>query len=369
MSRALFLSILALAVGLLCLSGSRVNAQDCERVIPGNVQSPCKQLDYLDGIQAPAFIVNQVADDGGKYACQGYLEFESNTPLRDHSWIGVLESNVHLDYCRDCWNWGGDGHLYHKHRNLLLGGLHKGATVGGKNEDRVRRAVGSTVYLTSSIAQSVKIEPYLVVAVSLGSSLSSLERYAIISDTFQRPKEVLDYQLLMNQCLAGITRQLEHDAAAEAARRQAEEDRVRAETAAEEAKNKAELAGIELRSAQDALKAQESLNASLLQDTILSIKREDAIRAAWQQVILVRMAGLEERTAIWNEAVNRWAEEDLQFSAAMEARIQEVERLQTLNAALERSMAEQRRLLIAKLEDLEKAEQEAQENRTRSDSN
>ena len=157
---------------------------------------------------------------------------------------------------------------------------------------------------------------------------------------------------------------MEHDAAVEAARQQAEDDRVRADTAAEEAKNKAELAAIELRSAQDALKAQEKLNAQLLQETILSIKREDAIRAAWQQVILVRMAGLEERTAIWNEAVNRWAEEDLQFSAAMEARIQEVERLQTLNAALERSMATQRKLLIAKLEELEKAEQEAMENRT-----
>ena len=81
------------------------------------------------------------------------------------------------------------------------------------------------------------------------------------------------------------------------------------------------------------MEATDELNAALLQETILSIKREDVIRAAWQQVILVRMAGLEVRTAIWNEAVTRWAEEDLQFSSAMEARIQEVERLQDLNAA------------------------------------
>ena len=107
------------------------------------------------------------------------------------------------------------------------------------------------------------------------------------------------------------------------------------------------------------MQATEELNAALLQETILSIKREDVIRAAWQQVILVRMAGLEARTSIWNEAVTRWSEEDLQFSSAMEARIQEVERLQALNAALEQSMADQRRILIARLEELEKAEQEA----------
>ena len=76
------------------------------------------------------------------------------------------------------------------------------------------------------------------------------------------------------------------------------------------------------------------------------------------------MAGLQERTTLWNEAVERWAEEDLQFSTAMQARIQEVEHLQALNAALEKSMADQRQLLIAQLQDLEQAERGAQENRT-----
>ena len=181
-----------------------------------------------------------------------------------------------------------------------------------------------------------------------------------MSDTFQLPTELrAGYRLLMNHCLDGIVRQLEQEAALETARQQVEIDRVASETAAKEAGNQAEIAAIELQSAQDALKAQEALNAALLTETILSIKREDAIRAAWQQVILVRMAGLEERTILWNEAVERWATEDLQFSTAMEARIQEVKRLQALNAALEQSMADQRRLLIAQLEDLEKAEQEA----------
>ena len=188
--------------------------------------------------------------------------------------------------------------------------------------------------------------------------------YWLKSDVSSAPSGLNDYRLLMNQCLAGIAQQLEQEAALETARQQAEADRVAAETAVQEAENQAEIAAIELQSAQDALQAQETLNTALLAETILAIKREDAIRAAWQQVMLVRMAGLEERTALWNEAVERWAAEDLQFSTAMQARIQEVERLQALNAALEQSMADQRRLLIAQLEDLEQAEREAQGNRS-----
>ena len=178
------------------------------------------------------------------------------------------------------------------------------------------------------------------------------------------PASINDHQLLANDCIAEIRRQNEHDATLEAARAQAEADRIAAETAAEEAANAAEIAAIELQSAQDALAAQELLNAALLQETILAIKREDSIRAAWQQVILVRMAGLEERTRIWTEAVERWAAEDLRFSTAMSARIEEVERLQALNAALEQSMSDQRKLLIARLEDLEQAERAAIDSRT-----
>ena len=365
MSRALIVFALALAVGFLCLSTGRVSAQDCERAIPGNSESPCKRLDYLDGIQAPAFLVEQLTDQQGRYTCQGYLEFKSSTPLQDHSEITTAGSSSDLlsTVCTDCWSWGGDQNIYA--RGDYAGYyLIKVASFVADGES-VRTEVGPEVHLTSSVSQSFDVYPYLVIAARfLNREGAANYNYTIVSDTFfDRPKEVADYQLLMNQCLAGITRQLEHDAAVEAARKQAEEDRIRAETAAEEVKNKAELAAIELKSAQDALKAQEELNTSLLQETILSVKREDAIRAAWQQVILVRMAGLEERTAIWNEAVNRWAEEDLQFSTAMEARIQEVSRLQALNAALERSMTEQRRLLIAQLEDLEEAEREALEKR------
>ena len=309
MSRALFLSVLALAVGLLCLSGSRVNAQDCERIIPGNAQSPCKPLDYLDGIQPPTFLVEQFTDNRGEYACQGFLEFRSSTPLTGHSAMRIMGSDRRL---------AAEDYSGIRYSVSLAGGFMMAGDEG------VRIKVGPAVYLTSSVEQSPRNSgyAYLAIVALFGKSVSvGSYPYSVVSDIFQRPEEVADYQFLMNQCLAGITRQLEHEAALEDARKQAEEDRIRAETAAKEAKNKAELAAIELASAEAALQAAEELNAAKLKETILSIKREDAIRAAWQQVILVRMAGLEERTRIWSDAVARWTEEDLQFSTAMEARI------------------------------------------------
>ena len=363
MSKLLFVFALTLITGLLSLSvGDAANAQDCERTIPGNTQSPCKQLDYLDGIQHPTFVVEQFTDEKGEYGCQGFLEFTSATPLQDHSEVRVAGSDT---YAAVVTNSGGDSwHLTYidskGYRNRYTIGYNWQSTgrVSALGGDKVRSTIGPVTYLWSRVGESPFVFPYLVVAARIGRYGEAVN-YIVVSDTFARPQEVADYQLLVNQCLAGITQQLEHDAALETARKQATEDKVKAETAAEEAKNQAELAAIELASAEAALQATEELNAALLQETILSIKREDVIRAAWQQVILVRMAGLEARTAIWNEAVTRWAEEDLQFSSAMEARIQEVERLQALNAALEQSMADQRRILIARLEELEKAEQEA----------
>ena len=344
MSKLLFVFALTLITGLLTLSvGDEVRAQDCERAIPGNTQSPCKQLDYLDGLQSPSFAIEQFIDNEGEYYCQGILEWKSETPLNKHKKITVSFSDS---------------------RSLAHFGFASPNRVDSKliqiESNLVRILATERVYLDDPVRGVAHFEGYYPSQLWLYFQFTvNMDGYVIVSQIIDSPAEVIDYQLFMNQCLAGIARQLEQGAAVEAARKQAIEDEVKIETAAEGAKNQAELAAIELASAEAALLSVAELNAALLQETILSIKREDVIRAAWQQVTLVRMAGLEARTAIWNAAVTRWAEEDLQFSSAMEARIQEVERLQALNAALEQSMADQRRILIARLEELERSEQDA----------
>lgn len=354
MSKLRSVIALFLLAGLLVAAGNAATAaaQDCERVIAGNTNSPCKKVDYLAGLQAPTFTIERAADSAGDYYCRPVIEFRSTTPLsaddlhkegRYHS----LSHNSHQ----------GEGGWYDGFRNHNLSTIRPSLEV---HPDRIRVDFHQhRIKLTDPVPDTPPhIRDYL--RVSLHLSPQGIGRpYSVASQTFPRPVEINDYSLLMNQCLADIQRQLEHEAALEAARQQAEADRVAAETAAAEAANAAEIADIELQSAQAALAAQETLNAALLQETILSIKREDTLRAAWQQVMLVRTAGLEERARIWTAAVERWAAADLQFSTAMAARIQEVERLQALNAALERSMTDQRNILIARLEDLERAEREA----------
>ena len=373
MSKFLLTSFFTLLLGLMPLPHfEEVTAQDCERAIPGNTLSPCKQLDYLDGLQSPTVGADLFTDDNGQYACQGYIEFKSDTPLHDHSDVVVAGSNTYAaDITDGLYGFRGrdsrgfrsiDYHVSGERPTAVSPGWPTSGPAYTLDGNRVIAPIGPAAHLNSSIQDTDLVYRYLVVAAWFGKERTA-GRYIVISDTFDRPEDTSDYQLVMNQCLAGIARQLEQDAAIETARKQATGDRIKAETAAEEAQNQADLAAIELASAEAALVAAEELNVALLQETILAIKREDAIRAAWQQVMLVRMAGLEERTRIWNEAVERWAEEDLQFSTAMEARIQEVHRLQALNAALEQSMADQRAILIAQLEDLETAEREALQHR------
>ena len=362
---------LALAAGVLALSdGLSVNAQDCERVISGNTQSPCKLTDYFEEQESPRFIIERLIDARGDYYCKPAFVFATTTPSTEDILGGPggigRESNpaqVHISKSReslrlDSWDYRNLARAYSEaHYLTTQADFHV-----APNELRIRwgRPLGLKHPVPIGPKGDEK-EGQDLADYYLRANVYMHGGYWLQSDIFPAPREIYDYRLLMNQCLAGIAQQLEHEAALEEARQQAEAGRVAAETAVQEAENQAEIAAIELQSAQDALRAQEALNAAQLAETILAIQREDAIRAAWQQVMLVRMAGLEERTALWNKAVERWAAEDLQFSTAMQARMQEVERLQALNAALEQSMADQRRLLIAQLEDLEQAEREAQD--------
>ena len=344
MSKLRSVFALFLLAGLLVAAGNAATAaaQDCERVIAGNTNSPCKKVDYLAGLQAPTFIIERAVDSSGDYYCRPVIAFRSTTPLS--------ADDLHEDGEHRLMHSGDKGYWHSSNSTHWEPEVHP----EGIRFDYHQRGIK----LTDRVPDEFYTLDYLRVRLHL-SPQGIGRHYRVDSRVFPRPVEINDYSLLMNQCLADIQRQLEHEAALEAARQQAEADRVAAETAAAEAANAAEIADIELQSAQAALAAQESLNAALLQETILAIKREDTIRAAWQQVMLVRTAGLEERARIWTAAVERWAAEDLQFSTAMAARIQEVERLQALNAALEQSMADQRNILIARLEDLERAEQAA----------
>lgn len=269
MSKLRSVLALFLLAGLLAGAGSAAPAaaQDCERVISGNTNSPCKKVDYLAGLQAPTFTIERGVDSAGDYYCRPVIAFRSTTPLS--------ADDLH------------DGHQQQlMHNTTDHSGPHIGSYLHTDPEvhpEGIRFDFHRyRIKITDSVPDTHPKGFLAYLRVHLNLSPRGIgEHYGVDSRYFPRPAEMNDYALLMNQCLADIQRQLEHEAALEAARQQAEADRVAAETAAAEAANAAEIADIELKSAQAALAAQEARNAALLKETILAIQREDTIRAAW----------------------------------------------------------------------------------------
>lgn len=242
MSKLRSVLALLLLAGVLAGAGSATPAaaQDCERVISGNTNSPCKKVDYLAGLQAPIFTIERAVDSAGDYYCRPVIEFRSTTPLSADDLHGsshpLLHSNDQGEYSWDDYFSVHSGPELHS-EGIIRFDFHD---YGIKLTDRVPDEFHTRDYLM----------------VSLYLSPQGIGRYyRVYSRPFPRPVAINDYPLLMNQCLADIQRQLEHEAALEAARQQAEADRVAAETAAAEAANAAEIADIELKSAQAALAA------------------------------------------------------------------------------------------------------------------
>ena len=286
MNRSLAVVICISAFLAFATNGS-IEAQDCERAIEGNSQSPCKQLDYLDGFDPPSFAIERFMDSQEKYYCQGVLQWHSEKPLDRHESLKIAFSDSRTLSKTDFRHPSYHGSF----------GFSWPTTVDSRlvqiDANFVKILATEKVYLEDPVREVAHIEGYYPSHLWLYFQFTAdMGEYVLVSEVIDSPIEVADYQPLMNQCLSGITRQLQHDLAVEEARQQAAEDQVRAETAADEAQNQAELAAIELASAEAALQAAEDLNVALLQETILAIKREDAIRAAWQQVMLVRLARL-----------------------------------------------------------------------------
>ena len=312
---AIILALLAFAT--LGVGEVKAQDQDCEHTIKGNTNSPCKGAMFAN-LQPPIFTVERFPDGRNDYHCLEVITFPAEG-------IGsvVADARGSITPLGPQYRWG----------NIEMEsgrGSLQNYDFGGVQDDSIRfllkGSYGVRLFQKSTILESI----YTPESVRL---LFHGKGWRDASEFFPTPQGMMDYNRLANQCVAGIIQQLENDATAEAARQQAEANRIAAETQAAEAQAEAERAAVELQSAQDTLTAAQ---------TLADARRAQTIRAIWQQVMEVRLVGLGERTNIWKEAVTRWEAEDLLFSTGMQARIQEVERLQALNLALEQSMADQR---------------------------
>ena len=327
MSRV-FLTLVLAVIGMMFLATDTLHAQDdCERVLQGNPLSPCKVLDYLDGVQPPELRVEVRKDEQQVSHCQPVVYFPLSEPLDksllsnpDHFnavslYIGSSERQVQASNVV----WARDGtHKVITDKGIVFP-IEKPVYIDGSS------------HFTGFEGGVYRVRyPYMTVWVILGSNHN--DRYWVRSQPHYPHASFNDYQTLLKDCLLTLQRQAEQAEAEE----QARQERVKLELA------EAQLA------------EEERHQATLLRTTLDSIKTEQAIRKTWQVFTTTRIAGLEERTNLWHQAVQRWNEESLQFSAEMQERIDKVTERQETILALRQAMADRQDSLDAQITALEK---------------
>lgn len=366
-------------IALLLTAVGAANAQgdDCQRVLPGNASSPCRAYDYLDGVAAPVFAVPVLRDELDKPYCQPMLRYALSEPLDTSLLYRETGRSINIpQYLGVLFDWGDPDNppatVYYGEptRRRVLAQNARYAAV----EQSEVHWLNWKLYLAPVVVSADSVALYLGPALYHDKAMPVMRpghegwhikmgqpdhhpqgwatwrsnhvigvldnpgfegqgnEYIVQSAEFPRvPPITADWHTRVNACFAEVLEVLKLDAATEQTRQ-------------------AEVA-LELATAARA--AEEVRQAELRKQQVQQILLKDNARALWQETQEIRLAGLEERTAIWLEAVERWQAEDLEFSNAMELRIAEVTRKQAVAQELNASIERQRQALAAQLDDLE----------------
>ena len=105
------------------------------------------------------------------------------------------------------------------------------------------------------------------------------------------PANVNDFNLLMNDCLAGIKQRLENEAKLEETRQRVEAERVAQERVAKEAAAEAERQRLETEAAREALRLVRETELAKTQSLIQQLEREKIIIGIWQEVVVEKQKG------------------------------------------------------------------------------
>ena len=155
-----------------------------------------------------------------------------------------------------------------------------------------------------------------------------------ISPWLPIPANVNDFNLLMNDCLAGIKQRLENEAKLEETRQQVEAERVAQERTAIQAAAEAERQRLETEAAREALRIVRETELAKTQALIEQLEREKIIIGIWQEVVVEKQTGAEARATITNQYLTEIEANAAEFKASVVAKAEEIRRLQEINAAI-----------------------------------
>ena len=148
------------------------------------------------------------------------------------------------------------------------------------------------------------------------------------------PTNIADFNLLMNDCLAGIKQRLANEVKLEEVRQKVEAERVAQERAAIAAAAEAERQRLETEAAREALRIVRETELAKTQALIEQLEREKIIIRIWQEIVDEKLAGAKARADITNTYLMEIEANAAEFKTSVVAKAAEVRRLQEINDAI-----------------------------------
>ena len=342
---------LALLLTLFAAANTAIAEQpeDCapeDREIQGNTNSPCKWNYRMDEITSVRY---EVAENTEGNTCHEVLIFSPYNGTRylpreasAQVWMGQKN------------NQGEIGHTYAIASELagtspnsitVIPGRPYGV-VGGPPAHKVFYPVDSTVpetifwgtrYSASrGWSYSYQGDYHAIKIQASQSDEQGNEADGINTESrwIPMPANIADFNLLMNDCLAGIKQRLENEAKLEEVRQNVEAERVAQERAAKQAAAEAERQRLETEGAREALRIARETELAKTQALIEELEREKIIIGIWQEIVDEKLAGAKTRAEITNTYLMEIEANAPEFKASVVAKAAEVRRLQEINAAI-----------------------------------
>ena len=296
-----------------------------DREISGNINSDCKWDFHGDEITTVEYAVVEHTEGNSCYEQLTFSPF-NGVAEKEHIY-GVLISLAYL---------GDDGRPADYYKRRLRYGADAVFTPGS-----IILNVGYLYTLNDSIGESpawitdeyVSYSPHIADVLRIefiGESSSVNNR----SPWFTFPANINDFNLLMNDCLAGIKQRLENAAKLEETRQRVEAERVTQSRVAMQAAADAERQRLETEAAQEALRLVRETELAKTQALIQQLERERIIIGIWQEVVIEKQKGAQSRAEITNQYLTDIEANAAEFKASVVAKAGEIRRLQEINAAI-----------------------------------
>ena len=156
---------------------------------------------------------------------------------------------------------------------------------------------------------------------------------------FSIPAEVNDFPVMLNACLAGVKLRLEAEAQAEEDRAKLAAGELERQQALKEEHVKAALDAQRLAAAQQALLIRQETELTKTRSLIAQLEREKIIIGVWNEIVLERLRGFQDRASITNQYLAEIEGNAALFRAQVSEKYQELRRLEELNQAIADSIA------------------------------